>query len=104
MYTTGIALTKDQWGIVKSKAAEVSEALETGTDNYEVELSVQRKLRVRLVGKNYCVDLREFYQKDGEHAPGKKGTFSSSTNCLVSLKMCRGCDHAANRAQLLLIL
>ncbi|CAL8467636.1 g7174 [Coccomyxa elongata] len=69
----GIALTKEQWGIVKSKAAEISEALETGTDDYEVELSVQRKLRVRLVGKNYCVDLREYYQKDGEDAPGKKG-------------------------------
>ncbi|BDA42711.1 probable RNA polymerase II transcriptional coactivator KIWI [Coccomyxa sp. Obi] len=69
----GIALTKEQWGVVKSKAAEISEALETGTDDYEVELSAQRKLRVRLVGKNYCVDLREFYQKDGEDAPGKKG-------------------------------
>ncbi|KAK9909758.1 hypothetical protein WJX75_007053 [Coccomyxa subellipsoidea] len=69
----GIALTTEQWATVKASAAAVLKALEAETEDFTVELTAQRKLRVRLVGKNLCVDIREFYEKDGEDAPGKKG-------------------------------
>jgi len=70
---TGIALNAEQWSAVKTHAAVVSDALQTGTEDFSIELSAQRKLQVRRVGKNLSVDIREFYEKDGRDAPGKKG-------------------------------
>jgi hypothetical protein len=88
--STGIALTTEQWATVKASAAAVLKALEAETEDFTVELTAQRKLRVRLVGKNLCVDIREFYEKDGEDAPGKKGM----TPLVIRLCPSRRCHSA----------
>lgn len=99
--STGISLTPEQWAAVKGSAAAVSEALDAEEEDFTVDLSAQRKLRVRLVGKNLCVDVREFYEKDGEDAPGKKGViifpclllclshFCQSSGVCGASKICR---------------
>ena len=71
----GIMLTPAQWAAVTAAAAAVAEALEGDVDEFGTELGDMRQLRVREVGNNATVDIREFYDKDGTPAPGKKGTF-----------------------------
>lgn len=88
---TGIALNAEQWSAVKTHAALVSEALQAGTEDFSFKLSAQRKLHVRRMGKNLSVDIREFYKKDGEDAPGKKGVHLKGIS-VFRLELCLPCD------------
>jgi Rieske Fe-S protein len=81
VWHAGISLTPEQWATVKNNATAVSDSLQEGTIDFTVEMAGHRKLRVREVGSKVCVDIREYYDKDGEDAPGKKGIFSSCMQC-----------------------
>ncbi|BDA47013.1 probable RNA polymerase II transcriptional coactivator KELP at C-terminar half [Coccomyxa sp. Obi] len=61
----GITLMKGGWGVVKSKAAEVSEALRTGIKIRDIDLSSWSFLRMHLVRENNCVELNNFSESRG---------------------------------------
>ena len=52
----------------------MAEALDGILPDFGIELGDMRQLRVREVGSKLTMDIREFYDKDGTPAPGKKGT------------------------------
>ena len=81
----GILLTPQQWAAVTANAAAVAEALEGGVAEFSVVLGDMRQLRVREVGEKLTVDIREFYDKDGTPAPGKKGACARQTCPSISL-------------------
>lgn len=72
----GISLTTAQWEQLK-KIAEtgmVLEALkEPGSDGTVFDISPTRKISVRPFGSKVLVDIREYYEKEGQSLPGKKG-------------------------------
>ena len=66
-------LTPAQWAAVTANASAVAQALGDDVAEFGAELGDIRQLRVREVGNKATVDIREFYDKDGTPAPGKKG-------------------------------
>lgn len=72
----GISLTIAQWEQLKKIAdtGMVLEALkEPGSDGKVFDISPTRKISVRLFGSKVLVDIREYYEKEGQSLPGKKG-------------------------------
>lgn len=66
----GLALSPEQWELLRSKAAEVSKAVEEETVGFEVDLRRKQKLAVSAYKSRLTVDLREYYDKNGGLAPG----------------------------------
>ena len=69
----GITLTPTQWAALKGSAGSVAGAARGELAGLCVDLGEKRQLRLREVGKKLCADVREYYDKGGELAPGKKG-------------------------------
>ena len=70
----GINLNAAQFGILKEKVAEISEAMAAGNEDYMVQLPGERRITVSKYGGKLRVDVREWYEKDpGEWKPGRKG-------------------------------
>lgn len=72
----GISLTTTQWEQLNKvvDGGKVSEALkDPGSESTMFDLSSTRKIGVRLFGSRVLVDIREYYDKDGQSLPGKKG-------------------------------
>jgi hypothetical protein len=69
----GIMLTRCQWDTVKDSRSSVAEAACGELAGLCVDLGEKRQLQVREAGKKLAVDIREFYDKDGDLAPGRKG-------------------------------
>ena len=69
----GIMLTPQQWHAAMESAGSVAEAAQSKSAGLRVDLGNNRQLLLREVGKTLCVDVREYYDKGSELAPGKKG-------------------------------
>ena len=70
----GINLNAAQFGILKEKVAEISEAVAAGNEDYLVQLPGERRITVSKYGGKLRVDVREWYEKGpGEWKPGRKG-------------------------------
>lgn len=72
----GISLTTTQWEQMKKivDSGVVSEAVkEQGSEGKLFDISPTRKISVRQFGSNVLIDIREYYEKDGQFLPGKKG-------------------------------
>lgn len=74
----GISLTTTQWAELKKivERRVVEEAIGqagSGIEGNLFQISATRKINVRLFGSNILVDIREYYEKDGQCLPGKKG-------------------------------
>ena len=66
-------LTQSQWDTVKDSCGSVGEAARGELAGLCVDLGDSRQLSMREVGRKLCVDVREYYDKAGDLAPGKKG-------------------------------
>eukprot|EP00890_Picochlorum_soloecismus_P006803 jgi/Picsp_1/948/NSC_04432-R1_transcriptional coactivator p15 len=72
----GMSMTESQFQALCKHAENVSRATQKHLDDLEetlFPLSPTRRITVRVYAGNVMVDLREFYEKDGEMRPGKKG-------------------------------
>lgn len=72
----GMSMTEAQFQGLCKHAEAVTQATQKPLDDFEESffpLSPTRRITVRVYAGNVMVDLREFYEKDGEMRPGKKG-------------------------------
>lgn len=71
----GISLPQEQFLKLEQHAQELTEALTDKNDGFSVALSNKRKASISSFSNKWGVDIREWYEKDGEEKPGKKGIF-----------------------------
>lgn len=69
----GINLPADQFQKLLEAQASVTEALEAQDASFDIALSGKRKASISVFKGKPMVSIREFYEKDGEQKPGKKG-------------------------------
>lgn len=70
----GVMLTPSEWQVLASSLEVLRDALANATLDTVVELSATRKATISDYKKNaLSVDVREWYEKDGEWKPGQKG-------------------------------
>jgi len=72
----GVALNQGEWRTLKNMFYDVDEKIinAEAEDYNPLELSDKKQIRVtKFKGKFLLIDVREFYHKDGEKMPGKKG-------------------------------
>ena len=72
----GLSLTLSQWDVLVNLKDKIDNAFEiVNLDNSEVifEITCKKRATVEVWKKSTFLDLREFYEKDGEMRPGKKG-------------------------------
>eukprot|EP00216_Chloropicon_sp_CCMP2111_P002237 CAMPEP_0198240558 /NCGR_PEP_ID=MMETSP1446-20131203/5631_1 /TAXON_ID=1461542 ORGANISM="Unidentified sp, Strain CCMP2111" /NCGR_SAMPLE_ID=MMETSP1446 /ASSEMBLY_ACC=CAM_ASM_001112 /LENGTH=352 /DNA_ID=CAMNT_0043923297 /DNA_START=79 /DNA_END=1137 /DNA_ORIENTATION=+ len=69
----GISLNADQWRRLVSLAPDISQAFESDGSDYSEDLGNLRKVSVQPFKNSRLVNIREYYTKDGELAPGSKG-------------------------------
>ena len=71
-----------------SKSSKQPAKKSSGGDGDETSFQLEnnRYVKVREFRGKVYVDIREFYEKDGELLPGKKGTPTNATTTTTSLK------------------
>ena len=72
----GMSMTESQFQALCKNAENVSRETQKPLDDFVESffpLSPTRRMTVRVYAGSVMVDLREFYEKDGEMRPGKKG-------------------------------
>lgn len=69
----GISLPSDQFQKLVEIASSLTEALEARDTQFEVPLSGKRKANISEFKGKLMVNIREYYEKDGESKPGAKG-------------------------------
>jgi hypothetical protein len=90
----GIMLSPAEWSSLASSLPTLSKALEEGSTDEQVELSGTRKAVISDYKKGeLSVDVREWYEKDGELKPGAKGIMLSGAAFSVR-SWCRS-NHAS---------
>jgi hypothetical protein len=69
----GLQLDSAQFQVLKDGAADLSAALQAQDTEFELMLAPKRKATVSEFKGKYYVNIREYYDKDGELAPTQKG-------------------------------
>ncbi|KAK9816898.1 hypothetical protein WJX72_006917 [[Myrmecia] bisecta] len=69
----GISLSLDQWAKLRGSAADVSKAADDCDLEYALDLASMRRVTITEFKGRVLIDLREFYEKEGQQLPGKKG-------------------------------
>ncbi|KAK9795239.1 hypothetical protein WJX73_010207 [Symbiochloris irregularis] len=70
----GISLhAADQFSKIVDKAEDITKALADEDETYELQLSAKRKVTISKYTGKPTVNIREYYEKEGEQLPGKKG-------------------------------
>ncbi|KAI7839951.1 hypothetical protein COHA_006345 [Chlorella ohadii] len=69
----GISLPRDQFDALRRGAADLDAALRGRDTSFEVQLSNKRRASVSCFKNKYMVNIREYYEKDGQQLPGQKG-------------------------------
>ena len=76
----GILLTQDQWKELSQNLAGISAAVEQETEKFELPLGVKkdgtpslRRVTTKKYKGQFLIDVREWYERDGEVKPGFKG-------------------------------
>ncbi|KAL4420823.1 hypothetical protein ABPG75_010479 [Micractinium tetrahymenae] len=69
----GLSLQAPAWAALEGQAAALSQAFEQRDDSFYVDLGGNKRASVSSYKGRCSVDLREYYEKDGEMLPGKKG-------------------------------
>ncbi|KAK9821484.1 hypothetical protein WJX74_001233 [Apatococcus lobatus] len=69
----GISLSPEQFTILRDAADAISKALDAEDESYSIELSTKRRASISVFKSKPMVNIREYYEKDGQQLPGKKG-------------------------------
>ena len=70
----GIAMLPEHFNKLHSSINDIDDAIKSGNINTPiVSISKKQKVTISSYKGNTYVDLREFYEKEGETLPGKKG-------------------------------
>ncbi|PRW20186.1 transcriptional coactivator p15 [Chlorella sorokiniana] len=69
----GISLPRDQFEALRRGADDLDAALRGRDTSFEVQLSNKRRASVSCFKGRYMVNIREYYEKDGQQLPGQKG-------------------------------
>lgn len=69
----GLMLPLEEWALLSSQLPQLQQALQAGNLDMSVQLSGTRRATVSEYKKRVSVDVREWYDKDGELKPGIKG-------------------------------
>ncbi|GAX75650.1 hypothetical protein CEUSTIGMA_g3094.t1 [Chlamydomonas eustigma] len=70
----GIALSLDQWMVLRPNLQALACAVERGEENSSVvQVSTERQAYVQSFKNKFSVHVREMYEKEGQQLPGKKG-------------------------------
>lgn len=82
----GIMLTASEWSALAGGLPTLQEAQARGESpsNVIVPLSTSRRASLFAAKSGLLVDVREWYDKDGEQKPGSKGVSLSSAELQVS--------------------
>lgn len=67
----GLALTPEQWHVLAASLTELNKAVEEDSIGHTVNLASNRRVTVTSFKGSTNVDLREYYEKNGDLAPGK---------------------------------
>ena len=70
---------------IKDKCEESIPGLKKEGNQYSLELNKKKKLTIRQFKDMILIDLREFFEKDGQELPSKKG-ISLTEECWKTLK------------------
>ncbi|KAL4451272.1 hypothetical protein ABPG77_009344 [Micractinium sp. CCAP 211/92] len=69
----GLALQEGSWRALEGHMGPLSQAFEQQDTSFFVDLGGSKRASVSAYKGRYSVDLREYYEKDGDMLPGKKG-------------------------------
>jgi len=69
----GISLSSQQWHTLSSNLTNINTALEAKDEAYFCDLGSKKRAGVSSFRGKMMIDVREYYEKDGEMKPGKKG-------------------------------
>lgn len=69
----GISLSSQQWHTLSSNLTNINTALDAKDEAYFCELGSKKRAGVSSFRGKMMIDVREYYEKDGEMKPGKKG-------------------------------
>ncbi|KAG2493394.1 hypothetical protein HYH03_008522 [Edaphochlamys debaryana] len=95
----GIALSPADWATVAASVPAVSEALGRRDMGFSVQLSGSRRVSLSEFKGSLYVGVREYYEKDGQQLPGKKGLSMSPPQWAVLAAAAEGLSAALARAQ-----
>ncbi|PSC71273.1 transcriptional coactivator p15 [Micractinium conductrix] len=74
----GLALQAGGWTALEAALPALSQAVEAGDDSHFVDLGGSKRASISSFKGRFTVDLREYYEKEGEMKPGKKGVALST--------------------------
>ena len=66
----GLSLSAEQWALISSARAAITKALVDKKLDYELDLGGMRKVSVSQFKGKTNINMREYYEKDGELKPG----------------------------------
>lgn len=69
----GISLTSPQARTILEKMEEISQAFAQRDESFSLEISPKRKVTISIFKGMPMVNVREYYEKNGEMCPGAKG-------------------------------
>ena len=79
--TKGIALSTDQWHILEANIEDLSRALKNKDVEFSLELGKNRRAAVSDYKGKLSLDIREFYEKDGNVLPGESSFATIFFHC-----------------------
>jgi len=90
----GLALKCEEWAATKPAMDEILGKIQQGITAHVHDISELRKMKLREFKGYRLVDFREFYDKDGELAPSKKGISLSADLFATLTKRRKDVDQA----------
>eukprot|EP01024_Parvocaulis_polyphysoides_P058100 TRINITY_DN621_c0_g1_i5.p2 TRINITY_DN621_c0_g1~~TRINITY_DN621_c0_g1_i5.p2 ORF type:complete len:231 (-),score=62.94 TRINITY_DN621_c0_g1_i5:271-963(-) len=69
----GVFLTPEHFQTISEAGIQIQNALKDRNTSYELELDAKKFVHISDFRNNYSIDIREFYTKDGNRLPTRKG-------------------------------
>jgi hypothetical protein len=69
----GLSLNPAQWSALRASLVSLSDALGRRDETFVADLGSGKRVSISSYSGKWLVDLREYYERDGQMRPGKKG-------------------------------